>query len=54
VGKGTGQGLAIVRRVVIDRHGGSIDVQSTPGKGARFVVRLPIEGRVGPLERRTA
>ncbi|HET8696989.1 MAG TPA: ATP-binding protein, partial [Gammaproteobacteria bacterium] len=39
VGKGTGQGLAIVRRVVIDRHGGSIDVQSTPGKGTKFVVR---------------
>jgi PAS domain S-box-containing protein len=54
VGKGTGQGLAIVRRVVIDRHGGSIDVQSTPGKGTKFVVRLPIEGRVGTLERRTA
>ncbi|HET7132507.1 MAG TPA: ATP-binding protein, partial [Gammaproteobacteria bacterium] len=54
VGKGTGQGLAIVRRVVIDRHGGSIDVQSAPGKGTQFVVRLPIEGRVGTLERQTA
>ena len=54
VGKGTGQGLAIVRRVVLDRHGGSIDVQSTIGEGTRFCVRLPIEGRVGVLERRTA
>ncbi|HEX5047608.1 MAG TPA: ATP-binding protein [Gammaproteobacteria bacterium] len=54
VGKGTGQGLAIVRRVVIDRHGGTIDVQSKIGEGTRFRVRLPIEGRVGTLERLTA
>jgi PAS domain S-box-containing protein len=54
VGKGTGQGLAIVRRVVIDRHGGSIDVQSKIGEGTRFRVRLPIEARVGTLERLTA
>jgi PAS domain S-box-containing protein len=54
VGRGTGQGLAIVRRVVIDRHGGSLDVQSKVGQGTRFRVRLPIEGRVGALERRTA
>jgi two-component system, NtrC family, sensor kinase len=43
VGKGTGQGLAIVRRVVVERHGGSIDVQSEIGKGTRFIVRLPIK-----------
>jgi len=54
VGRGTGQGLAIVRRVVIDRHGGSLDVQSKVGEGTRFRVRLPIEGKVGALERRTA
>jgi signal transduction histidine kinase len=54
VGKGTGQGLAIVRRVVIDRHGGAIDVQSKVGEGTSFHVRLPIEGKVGTLERLTA
>jgi two-component system, NtrC family, sensor kinase len=43
VGKGTGQGLAIVHRVVVDRHGGAIDVQSEVGKGTRFIVRLPIK-----------
>jgi two-component system NtrC family sensor kinase len=46
VGKGTGQGLAIARSIVMERHGGSIDVHSTPGKGTRFVIQLPIAGRV--------
>ncbi|MEO0605966.1 MAG: HAMP domain-containing sensor histidine kinase, partial [Myxococcota bacterium] len=38
--KGTGIGLAIVRYIV-EAHGGTIDVQSTPGEGATFIVRLP-------------
>jgi PAS domain S-box-containing protein len=41
VGKGTGQGLALVRRIVVERHGGTIDFDSWPGKGARFRLRLP-------------
>lgn len=42
VGKGTGQGLAISRTIVVDRHGGTIDFESTAGKGTTFTVRLPI------------
>ncbi len=38
--KGTGIGLAIARYIV-EAHGGTIDVQSTPGEGATFIVRLP-------------
>ncbi len=38
--RGTGLGLAIVHRIVQD-YGGSIDVASTPGRGASFRVRLP-------------
>jgi signal transduction histidine kinase len=44
VGKGTGQGLAIAHNVVVDKHGGTIKVSSTPGQGTTFVIRLPIGG----------
>lgn len=43
VGKGTGQGLALAHNVVTS-HGGTIDVQSQPGKGTCFTVRLPLSG----------
>ncbi|WP_232323689.1 ATP-binding protein [Catenuloplanes japonicus] len=41
VGKGTGQGLPLVRTLVADRHGGTIDFTSEPGTGTVFTVRLP-------------
>ncbi|HEY6923422.1 MAG TPA: ATP-binding protein [Steroidobacteraceae bacterium] len=44
VGQGTGQGLAIARSIVVEKHGGAIDVESAPGKGSRFIVRLPMSG----------
>jgi len=42
VGKGSGQGLAIAYSVIADRHAGSIKVDSTPGEGTTFIVRLPM------------
>lgn len=41
--KGTGLGLAIVHRIVVE-HGGEISHQRPAGGGARFVVRLPVDG----------
>jgi len=45
VGRGTGQGLAIARSIVVDKHAGQIEVHSAVGVGTRFVVRLPVGGR---------
>jgi signal transduction histidine kinase len=43
VGKGTGQGLAIARSIVVDKHGGKIEVDSALGQGTAFTVWLPVE-----------
>ena len=40
VGKGTGQGLTIARRVVVEKHGGSMWFDSVPGQGTTFYVQL--------------
>ncbi len=42
VGKGTGQGLAIVYSVIVDKHHGEIEVESTPGEGTTFNIKLPL------------
>jgi PAS domain S-box-containing protein len=42
VGKGTGLGLAIARQIVVEKHGGSLEVQSQLGQGSEFLIRLPI------------
>jgi len=44
VGLGTGQGLAIARSVVVDKHAGTIDIDSEVGKGTTFIIRLPLHG----------
>ena len=43
VAAGTGVGLAIVKRIV-EAHQGSVSVESRPGAGSRFTVRLPTDG----------
>jgi signal transduction histidine kinase len=44
VGKGTGLGLDISYRIVVERHGGDLRVESEPGN-TRFIVRLPLTER---------
>ena len=45
VGRGTGQGLAITRSIVMDKHGGEVHATSEVGAGTQFTIRLPIAGR---------
>jgi len=47
VGRGSGQGLAIARSIVVDKHSGRIGVASTPGVGTCFTLRLPVVCPVG-------
>ncbi|YAG07340.1 histidine kinase [Nostoc sp. DSM 114167] len=42
VGKGTGLGLAIAHSIVVEKHHGSLVVNSTLGEGTEFVITLPI------------
>ncbi|MDP3685081.1 MAG: ATP-binding protein, partial [Ignavibacteria bacterium] len=42
VGKGTGQGLSIAHDIIVNKHKGSISVESVYGKGATFIIQLPI------------
>ncbi|MBD0387989.1 MAG: GAF domain-containing protein, partial [Nostoc sp. C3-bin3] len=42
VGKGTGLGLAIARQIIVEKHGGAIEVDSRPGEGTEFVIKLPM------------
>ena len=44
VGKGTGLGLAIARHIVVEKHGGTIEVNSVLREGTEFIIFLPMKG----------
>jgi PAS domain S-box-containing protein len=55
VGKGTGQGLAIARSIVVDKHHGRLTFTSQVGRGTIFFIMLPIGAKPSiPLESETA
>jgi two-component system NtrC family sensor kinase len=43
VGKGTGLGLHISHQIVVEKHGGKLSCLSNPGKGAEFVIEIPLQ-----------
>jgi signal transduction histidine kinase len=47
MGKGTGQGLSVVLAVIVEQHGGTVEVDTEVGRGTTFTLRLPM----APAER---
>ena len=45
LGKGTGQGLAIVRKTIVEQHAGRIEVESVVGQGTTFHLFIPRDSR---------
>ena len=49
-GKGTGQGLAISHSVIVEKHKGSLTLESQEGKGTTFNITLPLEAETADNE----
>ncbi|MBU7584653.1 MAG: PAS domain S-box protein [Nostoc sp. TH1S01] len=43
VGKGTGLGLSISYQIIVEKHSGSLECISEPGKGTEFVIKIPVK-----------
>ncbi|HSY25063.1 MAG TPA: ATP-binding protein [Polyangiaceae bacterium] len=50
VGQGSGQGLALARAIVVEKHRGAITIDTAVGEGTTFHVRLPIRGALAGQE----
>ena len=44
IGRGTGQGLAIARSIIVEKHHGTLTFETQLGKGTTFSVRIPVSG----------
>jgi PAS domain S-box-containing protein len=49
VGKGTGQGLALAYSIVVEKHGGTISIDTAGGKGTTITVRIPARTSIQEL-----
>jgi signal transduction histidine kinase len=52
-GKGTGQGLAISHSVIVDKHNGTITLDTKEGEGTTFTIGLPLDPDVEQYERKS-
>lgn len=52
VGKGTGQGLALARSIIVEKHGGQLTFETETGQGTTFIIRLPMDPESSDKERR--
>ena len=43
IDKGTGLGLSLSYFIIVEDHGGEMDIESAPGKGTKFIIRLPVQ-----------
>lgn len=43
VGQGVGLGLSVSHFIVVEQHQGEMWVEAEPGRGTKFVIRLPVE-----------
>lgn len=50
VGAGIGLGLTVSYMILANNHKGTIAVESSPGNGARFTLRIPLAHQVKPME----
>ncbi len=50
VGEGTGLGLSVSYFIVVENHGGSMEVESVPGEGTTFILTLPLTPAVQSVE----
>lgn len=49
VGKGTGLGLSISYQIITEKHQGRLWCNSYPGKGAEFVIEIPVQQKLNPV-----
>lgn len=48
VGKGTGQGLSMAYRCIVERHRGTLSFETESGRGTTFIIRLPLVAEASP------